>query len=323
MSTKLTSLLQQAAAKLSENDYGASIQFYKDALALAPGNAGASMGMAMVLNRVGKADEALVLLNSLWPSAQKARGAPGKQFRAAVLAQMGVAYQLRGHMDQALASYCQAQKYSDSPDLQQRIEHLQAVVNQPDPAQRLLIHGSHMQASGRMEDARRAYSDAVKLAPDSVEALRSLGNLMSQQGSLDEALPLLQKALVLAPDSPELYNELGMLFQRRGDLTKAVSFHKRALKIDPGFVSAFINLGVAYKRKGDNESAIGAYRSAMAIRPNSPEAHNNLGNLLRVEGDLDGARMHLERALAIRPGYEDAQRNLDDLAAIGLHSMHL
>lgn len=319
MATKMAELMQQAAEKLDQMDYGSVIQLYQKALALAPNNAGAAMGLVMVFNRVGKSTDALAMLQKLWPAAKTAKGAAGKRFKAAVLAQIGVAQQQMGQLQTALDAYTQAQQLVQSDELQQRINQIKPLVSNPEPVQQLLLHAHQLVITNKPEQARKVYVAALQLHADSIEALRGLAALERQRGAHQEALPLLQKALILAPDRPELYNELGMVFQDRGDLAKAISFHKRAIKVDARFASAHINLGVAYKRQGKSEEAIAAYRAALALAPNSPEAHNNLGNLLRIAGDLAGAKSHLEKALALRPGYADARANLQAVV-LALHA---
>lgn len=313
MTTKLAALMQQAAHKLEQMDYGTVIQLYQQALAIAPNNAGATMGLVMVYNRVGKPTEALTLLDKLWPSAQAAKGATAKRYKAAVLAHMGLARQQLGQLQTALDTYTQAHQLAPTTELQQRIDTLTPLVRNPLPVQQLLLHAQQQVASNQAEQARQSYAAALQLHPDCIEALRGLAALHRQRKAPQEALPLLQKALILAPDRPELYNELGMVFQDLGDFAKAASFHQRALKAAPGFVPAHINLGVAYKRQGKTNDAIAAYRAALALQPHSAAAHNNLGNLLRLAGELDQARQHLEKALELHPGYADAQNNLNDV----------
>jgi len=306
----LLPLLKQAAASLEQMDYGSAMALYRRALTLAPDNAGATMGMAMVYNRAGQPAEALKLLERLWKAATRAKGTAAVTFRAAVLAQLGLAQQQLGRLKQALAAFEEAHRLMPTEELAQRIAKIRPVASSPEPVQQLLLNARQLTAGGELEQAVKVYQAALQLHNDNVEALHGLAMLHRRRGSLDWALPLLQKAVILAPDRADLYNDMGMLFQDLGDLTKAVSFHKRALKVEPRFAPALINLGVAYKRQGKNDDAIAAYQAALAIAPNFAEAHNNLGNLLRVVGKLGLAKQHLEKALALKPGYADAKTNL-------------
>lgn len=312
---KLDALLKQASEKLTKMDFGSAVQLYQQALALAPNNAAAAMGLVMTLNQMGRAKDALPLLQRLWNGAANASGTEATRYKAAVLAQVGVAQQQLGMLDQALQAFSHAYQLLPGPDLERRIEALKVLQKNQDPVQQLIFQGRQFAATGQWDAAGRSYTAALKLHEDHVDALRELAMVQRQRGALDQALPLMQKAIILAPDRADLYNDLGMVFQTRGDVAKAASFYQRALKVDANYLFAHINLGVAYKQMGKNDEAVAAYQAALALQPDSPEAHNNLGNLLRTMGRLDEAKEHLERALALRPDYADAQANLQALLA--------
>lgn len=313
MAKTLPTILKEAGARLEQYDFGSAIQLYQQALAAAPNNGAAAMGMAMALNRTGKPGEALGLLQKIWTAMTAAKPKPAAPQQAAVLAQLGLAHEQLGKIRDALESYKQAGRLVQSPDLQQRIKALEPLASSPVPVQQLILNARRLQASGQYQEAGKTYQAALQLQPDNSEVLHGLAMVLRALGASAEALPLMQKAVILTPDRADYFNDLGLLFQDRSDFNKAVSFHKRALKVDPRFLSAQINLGVAYKRLGNLAESEAAYRDALKLAPSSPEAHNNLGNLLRLKGDLAGARKHLQRALALRPGYPDAQLNLDQV----------
>jgi tetratricopeptide (TPR) repeat protein len=315
LNAKLTAVLREAGAKLTQSDLGSALALYQQAVQMSPDSAGALMGLAIAYNRSGQAMAATGLLERLWKAADKAKGKDANTFKASVLAQMGVARQQLGQLTEAMMAFKEAHKYVPTTDLAQRIDSIKPLLSSPEPVQQLLLSARQMVASNQLDAALKMFSAALQLHADSVEALHGLAMLQRRRGQYDLALPLLQKALILAPDRPDLYNDLGMLFQDRGDFAKAVSFHKRALKLSPLFVFALVNLGVAYKRQGKNSDAIATYQAALKIAPDVPEVHNNLGNLLRIEGQLDTAREHLLKALALQPGYADASTNLTVLDA--------
>ena len=309
-------LLQEAAACLVRQDHGSAIRLYRQALAAEPNNAGAAMGLVMVLNHTGQAQESLQWLERLQNSIGKLRTKDSAPFRAAVWAQVGVARQKLGQITPAVTAFEKAAKLTPTPELQQRIKLLRPLASSPEPVQQLILHARLLTEQGQTEGAVKAYGAALQLQPNSTEALHGLAMLQRMLGQLATALPLLQKAIVLAPDRADYFNDLGMIFQDRGELAQAVSFHKRALRLEPAFTWAWINLGVAHKRLGQNDDALVAYQKALQQQPNAPEAHNNLGNLLRIMGRLSEARTHLQQAVLLRPGYTDAQSNLEAVDAL-------
>jgi tetratricopeptide (TPR) repeat protein len=307
----IAATLKEASLRLERLDFGSALQLYRQALAAQPSNAAAAMGLAMAFNRTGQPADALELLRKVWKavSAVKPKMAPEQQ--AAVLAQLGLAQQQLGKLDEALESYRQAARLAGSPDLVRRIKQLEPLVSSPLPVQQLVLQARQLQGQRQLQEAAKTFRAALQLQQDSAEALHGLAMVLRELKAPEEALPLLQRAAMLMPDRPEFFNDLGLLFQDRSDFAKAASFHKRAVKLDPGFVFAYVNLGVAHKRLGQLDESVAAYRKALKINPRSPEAHNNLGNLLRTMGELALAKTHLEQALALRPGYTDAQANLD------------
>lgn len=311
MAKSIAALLKEASTYLDRYDLGSALRLYRDVLAREPGNAGAAMGLAMVLNRSGKPSEALQLLRRVWASVSHAKpGLPAEQ-QAAILAQIGLAQEEMGQLVGALDAYRQAEQLVRSPDLERRIQQIAPLLSSPAPVQQLILRGRQLRADRQLEESATTYIAALKLQQDNPEALHELAMVLQHMGFYDKALPLLQKAAILVPDKPELFNDMGILFQRRGDFPKAVSFHKRAIKLAPDFVFAHINLGVAHKQLGQHAQSLAAYNRALEIDPQSCEAHNNVGNLLRVIGDLPMARKHLQKALKIRPQYPDARANLD------------
>ena len=308
-SSALPQLLSDAARCLQSLEFGSAIGLYRDALKLAPDNAGASMGLAIALNRVDRPGDALPLLQRLLKSTEKLKSAQAPTFKAAVLAQLGYAQQQLGQIKLAHEAYEAAHALQPSDELQARIRQLQPHVASQEPVRQLLLHARRLGLTGQLDKALKVYNAAMQLHSDNVDVLHGLALIHRQMQSYDVALQLLQKANILAPDRADIYNDMGILFQDRGDLSKAVSFHKRALKLRPDFASALLNLGVACKRQGKTHEAISAYQAALEVNENFAEAHNNLGNLLRLEGQLKEARHHLGRAIALKPDYADALAN--------------
>lgn len=311
--SKIDSLLATAAARMEALDFGSAIEAYQRILQQVQSQTGALMGLSIAYNRVGRSADALPLLGRLWALASKSHSAPGKLFKAAVLAQIGYAQQQLGQFELAHEAFDSACQLTPSDELKARLAALDPHVNHQDPFTQLLQHARKLEASSQPEEALKAYRAAAQLRPNDVSMLQGCAWLLRRLGHADDALPLLQKALVLEPDRPELHNDMGVLFQDREDFSKAITFHKRALKFDPKFTPALINMGVAQKRLGRIEEAIETYQAALHIDVNLPEAHNNLGNLYRIQGQHAKAFQHIQRALQLRPDYADAQANWDKL----------
>ncbi|HEY0961376.1 MAG TPA: tetratricopeptide repeat protein [Pseudomonadales bacterium] len=317
MSQKLQQQLQAAGAALNDFDWQRAGEIYTGILKQHPDNAGALMGLAMLLNRSGKHVEALELLRRIWVAIENAsakeQSAVPALTRAEILAQMALAMQLLGQEDAAIALYENANKVHKSPKLEQRIAALRDKTKNTTPIDKLVAQAQKHASEGRADSAMTAWRDVLKLNPDHDIALHGLGDLHRQRREFQQALPLIQQAIIMQPRIPQYHNTLGMLFQQKGEFEKALIFHRRAIDLDSKYAAAHCNLGVALKNLQRLDDAVEEYRKALEIDPAMPEAHNNLGNLYRMLGRFDDAKASLLHAVKLRPGYPDAKQNLDAL----------
>jgi tetratricopeptide (TPR) repeat protein len=121
------------------------------------------------------------------------------------------------------------------------------------------------EAAGRLEDAVRAYENAI--AGGNPEAHFNLGNCLYALRRRSEAASQFTLATARAPDYAEAWNNLGIV---RGEL-------------------------------GDRQGAIDALERALVLVPHYADAHYNLADALAVVGDLSGARRHWRAYLSFDP----------------------
>ena len=316
MKQSLKECLENAAKFLELFEFDAAEPLYHKVLRRHPDNASALMGVALLYNRTGKTAAALEVLKKIWQGIENSpperRNSIPPAVKARVLEQMGLAMQLQGNPDKAIALYSEANHVHASTQLQLRISYLgnpalQAAVQvDMDKAQALV-------AAQDSTAAIEAYRRVLAVYPTHDRALHELGELFRKRSDFQQAQPLIQQALVMQPMRAEYQNTLGLLFQQRCDYAKATLYFLRALEIDPRNSVAQCNLGVAYKHLNRLNDAALAYHRAIEMNPRMAEAYNNLGNLQRITGDFEAAKASLEQAIAIRPDYLDATRNLESL----------
>jgi Flp pilus assembly protein TadD len=75
--------------------------------------------------------------------------------------------------------------------------------------------GAVLELQGRLDEAERAYRQALGANPDLPEALANLGVLYAKRDRDAEALPLLRRAFRIAPEFPELRTNLSRALRRR------------------------------------------------------------------------------------------------------------
>lgn len=314
-------LLEQAGKHLEAFDFQKAADGYNRVMKEHPDNAAALMGLAIVCNRTGKNREALEILRKIWTaleaSSAEQQATVHESTKAEILAQMGMALQLLGFEDKALPFYAEADRLFPTQEMKLRINGLATKQLNANPVAKLVAKARKLAAQGKVEQAAKAYREALQLNPDNDIAQHGLGDLLRRQGNFAQAMPLIQQAIIMQPAVAEYHNTLGMLFQQKGDFAKALVFHRRALDIEANYAAAHCNLGVALKNLNRPEEAVAEYRKALQISPNMPEAHNNLGNLYRILGKLDEAKASLTQALKLNPDYVDAKRNLQALLTAG------
>ena len=110
-----------------------------------------------------------------------------------------------------------------------------------------------------MEEANKAYKEAIRINPENLEALLNLGALYQRPDDLDAAERQYSQVQRLNPSQAAAHANLGALFE-----------------LDPGNDRACFNLGVFYESTGQNDKARVLYLRTLEINPNYQSARANL-----------------------------------------------
>jgi hypothetical protein len=94
--------------------------------------------------------------------------------------------------------------------------------------------GAILGNQGRLDEAVRHFSAAVRLQAGSVEAQSNLGLALAKQGKLREAIGPFAEAVRLAPDQEVTHLNLGFALSKAGRVDEAVRELSEVLRIDPG-----------------------------------------------------------------------------------------
>ncbi len=113
--------------------------------------------------------------------------------------------------------------------------------------------------------------------------------------AVEEAAKAYEQALSEDPDHPQANVNLGRLLHETGHVLEAVEHYRTALATDPENPVAAYNLGVALEDQGDAEAAIGLYRRAVRWDPERADAHFNLARLYEARGEPMKALRHMLR----------------------------
>jgi tetratricopeptide (TPR) repeat protein len=195
--------------------YGEAERFYARALAEAPGHPAAQFGLATLLARDGRHDDAIPRYREAlrsWPSHVEARYNLGLS-----LARTG---QLAAAADQ----------------------YREALALRPDDLEARLALARTLVSLGRPALAVAEYERILASQPRLVTALVGLGVALAQSDRADEALVAFHRALALDPMNASAHNSLGFLLATRGRLADAIPHFERAVALNPHDENARQNL---------------------------------------------------------------------------------
>lgn len=179
---------------------------------------------------------------------------------------------------EALVGICLVALASGQPDAAVKMAQA-AVAVAPQQVTTWIALGQALKAASRIEEAERAYQQAIRMDGTNALARMGLGELKIATGRADEAVW-----------------EFGLALRRR-----------------PALVSAHLGLGNALAAMGRNENALDHYKQAIALRPRLPEAEFAAGFVLARLGRPNEAETHYRRALVQRPDFAAAWMNLGSL----------
>lgn len=91
--------------------------------------------------------------------------------------------------------------------------------------------------SGRKEEAREAFNQALALDKGHYRALTNLGNLLHEEGQLEEAIATYLRSLEMNPDFAGTHHNLAAAYRKQKKLDKSVYHLKRSqqLTLRPAF----------------------------------------------------------------------------------------
>ena len=163
--------------------------------------------------------------------------------------------------------------------------------------------------AGRLDEALRHFTEALRLKPEYDAAWVLRGHALRRLGQDEEALRSFAQALRQSPESEEGWLGLASVLHGMGRLAEEVEAYDQVLRIHPRLVQAWLNKGAALHELKAYERAIECYDKVLVLRPEHPAAWNNRGAALLRLGDVQGAERCFEEALHFDPDFYDAMVN--------------
>jgi tetratricopeptide (TPR) repeat protein len=170
--------------------------------------------------------------------------------------------------------------------------------------------GVALAEKGRVEDAIRHYSEALRIWPDYAVVHLNLGKVLAEQEKFDEAIIHYRAALRIDPNFAKAHNHLGIVMTKQGKMEEAIDHYSKALRLKPDNAEVHNNLGILLDALGRMEEAIRHFSEALHIDSDYAKAHFNLAGALLHQKRVEEAVVHLYKAVRSNPDYEKAHLNL-------------
>jgi predicted O-linked N-acetylglucosamine transferase (SPINDLY family) len=164
--------------------------------------------------------------------------------------------------------------------------------------------------SGQLERGAALLCEALAVNPRSAAAHNNLGNIRKAQGRFPDAAESYGRALALKPDYPEALVNRGSARLALGRFAEALADYDGALKMVPGSPDARLGRGLALKELKRLPESLAAFDSVLAVRPQDAEALSNKANLLLDLGRTEEAAVALRNAARLRPAAPGIHFNL-------------
>jgi len=295
ISARIQITLGQIAS--AENDAIEAEKAFRRALELNPQAARAHAGLAEILLKAGKTDEAA--------AEARAAIANGDDSNAVYLL-LGVTLTQSGKYDDALLSFGETLKRDPRNVLafRHRAEALiaknrlnEAIVDlqsalaiEPLGQTKLRLAGVYVQAR-QYSEAISVYQEILKADPANVEARTAMAAVMIESGKSGEAITQLESLVKVDPNRADLRAQLAELYLPTRP-EKALEQYNAASKLDPSQPSHQIGVASALVKLRRFQEAVALLRQVIAQNPKDDVAyfaHTNLATALFELDDFQSA----------------------------------
>jgi uncharacterized protein (TIGR03032 family) len=139
--------------------------------------------------------------------------------------------------------------------------------------------GNLYQQQAQPTVAIRYYQQALQHQPNATTWC-NLGVALQTIGEIEQAQRAFQQALELDPNHLEAHNGLGAVYAKQEAATPAIQHYQQALTIQPNYLPALINLGHINLRLEKYSEAEAIYRQVLQLQPHNTQALDSLVKLL-------------------------------------------
>ena len=201
-------------------------------------------------------------------------------------------------------------------------------------ANRAVDDGKRSLASGNLDRAIAAFTEAIRLDATNAHAYCLRGRAREQKGDHKAAVadctqavrldPTLAKAYIIRPyahnrgreydealaivgairldaKDPDAYHERALAYADKGDLDRAMAAFTEAIRLDRKPATAYENRGLAYRNKGQFDEAIADFTEVIRLDPKMPGAFADRASVRIRKREFDAAIGDYTEATRLAP----------------------
>jgi tetratricopeptide (TPR) repeat protein len=172
---------------------------------------------------------------------------------------------------------------------------------------------SSLNVNGAYENARGAYTEAIKYNPYNPFLYLSIARLDALKGNFDVSKQNIQRALILKPDYLDAVYLLSQVQTQNREINNAIQSTKVAIQIDPSNPVMFFQLGLLYYNNKNYINAGEAFAKAVSINGQYANAKYFLGLSYAMTGQRQEAIKEFEDLSITNPDNKEVSFILSNL----------
>ncbi len=140
-------------------------------------------------------------------------------------------------------------------------------------AENFYKYGIVNEKNGQLEDALKAYQDAISKNRRYVEAYTSLADLQRRMNNITRALQNVNTAIQLNPNYPEAYVARSLIYSEQMKFPDAINDISTVIMLQPENEDMFFQRGIYYQNFAQHLYAINDFSKVISLNPNRHEAY--------------------------------------------------
>ena len=162
--------------------------------------------------------------------------------------------------------------------------------------------------NGKIEEAKKAVSDARKANPEDTSLILTEANLYLETKDFETYKKLIAEALEKNPNDADLVFNLGVISANAKNPVEAEKYYKRVMEIDPKYTNAYINLAAL---KLEEEKVIIDDMNKIPVNSSSPKDLKHYEELkTKRENVFKSSIPYLQKAVELDPKNTDVVKTL-------------